>query len=179
LDLKDFNENVLIIDVGARITEVNLIVKGGEAMETKSFHLGGNSFNRALADFLGVDDVESIKIKYSKGVSLKARKRLEKLLEPNIYSWANGVNVAVDEFFKKHDKPSRVFLCGGGSNLPGIKREIDKSFKTKLIFPREIGKIENRTKFQEVPCLALAHLAIAGESEFSSILKRVIRLIQE
>jgi len=178
LDLKDFNENILIIDVGARITEVNLIVKGGEKMETKSFHLGGNSFDRTLSDFLGLDDVESIKIRYSKGVSLKAKRRLEKLLEPNISSWLSGVNVVVDEFLKKHEQPSKAFLCGGGSNLPGIKREIDKNFKTKLIFPREIGKIENRTKFQEVPCLALANLALAGESEFSNILKRVIRLIQ-
>lgn len=180
LDLKAFSdENILIIDVGARVTEVNLIVKGGEIMETKSFHLGGNSFNRALSDFLGIDDVESIKVKYSKGVSLKAKRRLEKLLESNMCSWASGINVAVNEFLKKHEQPTKAFLCGGGSNLPGIKREIDKNFKTKLIFPREIGRIENRTKFKEVPCLALANLALVEESEFSNILKRVIRLIQD
>jgi cell division protein FtsA len=179
-------ENILIIDIGGKITEITLIKNGGEAVETKSFNLGGDIFTKAVADFLGteISEAETIKLKYSKKeISSGAGNRLKKLFESNIFSWIGGVKIVLEEFSKRYRTlPSKIFLCGGGSELPGMKENLKKKgkFQIKSIPFREVSKIENETKLQDVPCLALANLALKlpEATEFSSTLKRVIRLIQ-
>lgn len=187
LDLENLSkEDALIIDVGGKITEVTLIKNKGEFIETRSFNLGGQVFTRAIADFLdlGMDEAEAVKIKYSKReVSSEVARKLEKLVNPNISSWSGGIKVVLDEFLRRYKSlPKKIFLCGGGSSLPGIKEALMKrrNFQIKFILPREFVKIENKTKFQDIPCLALSELALESPkaTEFSSTLKRVVRLIQ-
>ena len=177
--------SVLFVDIGGKLTEVTLIKNGGEAIEARSFNLGGQIFTKTLSNFLEVEpkEAETIKFKYSKGeVSSDAKRKLEKLFSPDISSWLNGVKFVLDEFLRKYKLlPLKILLCGGGSNLPGIKESLKKKggFQIKFISPREFIKIENRTKFQEIPSLALANLALETKStEFSSTLKRIVRLIQ-
>ncbi len=179
------SEDILIIDIGGKLTEISLIKKKGQRIETRSFNLGGEAFTRTLAEFLeiGPDEAEIVKIKYSKqGVSSEAKKKLEKLFNSSISSWAAGVKVVLDEFFKKYKSlPKKIFLCGGGSGLPGLKDILKKkNFQVNLIRSREFIKIENKTKLEDIPCLALANLALESSKtrEFSSMLKRVARLIQ-
>ncbi len=181
------DKNALIIDVGGKITEVGLIKNGGETIRTKSFNLGGQVFTRTIADFLELkrNEAEIIKIKYAKGeLSSKAKKKLQKLLSSSISSWLSGIKVVLDDFSKKHKSlPLKIFLCGGGSKLPGIKEALKKksNFQVKSISPQIIIKVENRTKLDNIPCLALADLALKSSETtmFSSTLKRVMRLIQE
>lgn len=179
-------EDILIIDVGGKITEVTLIKKGGEVVETRNFNLGSYLFTKTIADFLdlGIEEAEMVKIKYTKEeVSSEAKKKIEKLLSFNLSSWVGGVKVVLDELSKNYKSfPSKIFLCGGGSNLPLIKDVLKKkgNFKISFISSREIIKIKNKTKFEEIPSLALAALALESPeaSEFSAILKRAVRLIQ-
>jgi len=179
-------EDILIIDVGGKITEVTLIKKGGEVVETRNFRLGGYLFTKTIADFLdlGTEEAEMVKIKYTKEeVSSEAKKKIEKLLSSNLFSWVGGVKVVLGELSKSYKSfPSKIFLCGGGSNLPLIKDVLKKKgdFEISFISSREIIKIKNKTKFEEIPSLALAALALESPeaSEFSVILKRAVRLIQ-
>lgn len=181
------DEDVLIIDFGGKITEITLIKNKGELIETRDFDLGGYLFTRTLADFLeiGPDEAETVKLKYSRGeVSFKAERKIEKLFNPRISSWFAGVKIVLEEFLKEHKSlPRKIFLCGGSSKLPGIKRSLEKEgkFKIQFLLPREIDKIENRTRLEDVSCLALANLAIetSGKDEFSASLKRAVKLIQE
>jgi len=188
LDLeKSSKGSVLIIDVGAKITEITLVKNGGEIIETKNFHLGGQAFSRILAEFLGLklNEADTLKIKYcKKELSSEAKKKIEKLFVSNISSWLKGIKVVLDGFADKYKFiPPKIFLCGEGSKLPmiesGLKKE--KEFKINYIFPRDILKIENKTKLEEMPVMALAELYLdlpAEESIFPPILRRVIKLIQ-
>lgn len=179
-------EDILIIDIGGKITEITLIKRGGEVLETRNFNLGGYLFTRTIADFLGLetDVAESVKIKYSKEeVSSETGKKIEKMFSSNLLSWIGGVKIVLDEFSKKYKAiPSKIFLCGGGNELPGIKELLKKrgSFKINSISSREVIKIKNKTKFEEIPSLALASLALESPEarDFSAILKRAVRLIQ-
>ena len=179
-------EDTLIIDVGGKNTEITLIKGGGELIEARNFHLGGHLFTRTIAEFLdmGTEEAEAVKIKYSKeGVSAEAKKRIEKLMSSNLFSWGGGVKVVLDELLKKYRvMPSKIFLCGGGSNLPIIKDVLRKrmNLKANHISPSEIIKIKNKTKFEEIPSLALAALVLESLeiNEFSATLKRAVRLIQ-
>jgi cell division ATPase FtsA len=179
-------DDILIIDIGGKFTEVTLIKRGGEAIETRNFNLGGHLFTKTTADFLGLktEEAELVKIKYSKEeVSFEAKKKIEKLFSQNINSWLGGIKVVLDDFCKKYKVlPSRIFLTGGGSGLSGIKEILKKKsgFKIDMISLGEITKIRNKTKFEEIPSLCLAVLATESPeaSEFSAILKRALRLIQ-
>ena len=188
LDFKNLTDkSVLIIDVGGKITEVGLIKNKGEIIGTKSFNLGGQVFTKTIADFLELerDEAEMIKIKYAKGeLSSKAKKKLQKLLSSNISSWSGGIKIILDEFLRKYkSSPKETFLCGGGSKLPGIKEALKEKndLQVKSISPRVIIRVENKTKLDNIPCLALAELALKPleATMFSSTLKRVMRLIQE
>lgn len=186
LNSESQNKDFILIDVGGKTTEITLARKHGETIDTDNFCLGGNLFSKTLADFLevGANEAEIIKIKYSKGeVSAEAKKKIEKILSPNISCWANGVKVLLDEFSKKYGAlPKKVFLCGEASFLPGIKEILEKKgLKPDFVLPIEIVKIQNKTKFQEISCLALANLSLEFPENnlFAPILKRVIRLIQD
>ena len=177
LDLeKSPKGSALIIDVGAKITEVTFIKNGGEAVETKNFHLGGQAFSRVLAEFLGLDLIgaEIVKAKYSKGeISSGVKKKIEKLFIPNLFSWLNGVRVILSDFIKEYKSlPVRVFLCGNGSRLPMIENGLRK----------EKGlKINNNLQSEEASIQALMKLYLDLPEEndvFPSVFKRIIKLIQ-
>jgi len=187
LELDRFSkEDVLIIDIGGKTTEITLVKRGGETIEVRDFNLGGCLFTKTLADFLGLssEEAELVKIKYSKeGLSDDARKKIDKLFGPNLSSWLGGVRVVLDDFSKKYRViPSKIFLTGGGSQLPGIKELLKKkgSFKVETIPLHKIVKIKNKTKFEEIPALALASISLEAHqiNDFASILRRAVRLIQ-
>jgi len=188
LDLeKSSKGDVLVVDIGSRTTEVILIKNGGEIIEAKNFYLGGWVFSKVLADFLGInpEEAEMVKTKYIKGeLSLEAKKKIEKLFMPHVSSWLNGIRIVMDDFLKGYKSlPSKIFLCGGSCNLPLIESELkrNKNLKIHYISPLNIVKIENRTKFQEIPTLALANLYLDLPEEKNILaftLKRIMRLIQ-
>jgi len=171
--------SALIIDVGGKVTEITLIKNGGEAIETKSFHLGGQAFSRVLAEFLGLklDDAESVKMKYGGGeTGVEAKKRLEKIFLPPISSWMNGIKIVLSDFIKEYNGlPSRVFVCGGGSKFPLIESNLKKERGVKIL------SIENKSESEGVSCSAIKKLYLSLPDEkdiFAPIFKRVIRLIQ-
>lgn len=170
---KSSKGNALVIDVGSKITEVTLIKNGGEAIETKSFHLGGQAFSRVLAEFLGLkpQEAELVKLKYCKGeLSLEAKRKLDKLFLPNVSLWLNGIKVVLKDFFEEYKfLPSKVFLCGEGSKIPLIENHLKKEKKFKI------------SELEKTPCLALKKLYndLADEkNSFSLVLKRTIKLVQ-
>ena len=181
-----FKDDVLIIDVGGKITDVVLVKDKGGVIDIKNFNLGGYLFTKTLSEFLGLnlDDAELIKTKYSKGeVSESAKQKLDKLFSSNISSWFSGIKVVLDDFFENYGSaPKNILLCGGGSLLPGMEEILKKrgGFKTKIISSGEITMINNKTKLQDVSSLALSALAADSpeQNEFHSLLKRAIRLIQ-
>jgi len=186
LEIGNLKEDTVVIDVGGKITDVVLVKDKGAVIDIKNFNLGGYIFTKTLSEFLGlsIEDAEIVKSKYTKGeVSVSAKEKLEKLFSPNTASWFSGIKVVLGEFLKNYRcAPANVMLCGGGSLLPAMEEVLKKKggFKTKCISAKEITTIKNKTKFQDVSSLALASLAVGSleTDEFSSILKRAIRLVQ-
>ena len=174
LDLeKSQKGDALIIDIGGKITEITLIENGGEVIETRSFHLGGQALTRVLADFLGMkpSEAEAVKNKYSnKEVSQEVKRKMDKLFAPNISSWQKGVKFVLEDFYKKYKSlPSKIFLCGQGSKFPLIESNLKKEKKFKIL------------KLEKDSCSALKRVYEdwpGGENIFLPIFKRVIKLIQ-
>jgi len=110
--------------------------------------------------------------------------------------WLSGVELALSEFSNLDLLPSRILLCGGGSNLPEIKEVLNsKSWYKNLPFakkpqihfikPTDLKRVVDKTGllkgYEDVTPAALANLVLDMTTEedlLPSLLRKAIRLIQ-
>lgn len=199
---KSSDLNAIFIDIGGRSTNISLICEGKLEGE-KIFDIGGRSFTKILASYLGVGipEAEDIKIKYSKKeLGPRAMRELRKVFGFDVSVWLLGVELAIKEFVKDAPEtflPFQVFLFGGGSMLRDIKEFLEKrdwltslKFRTKprfnFLFPQDIVSVRDMTSFlkepSDVPPLLLATLSLdllKEEGIFSPILKRIVKIMQK
>ncbi|OGZ34650.1 MAG: hypothetical protein A2Y98_00075 [Candidatus Portnoybacteria bacterium RBG_19FT_COMBO_36_7] len=190
--------DAIFIDIGGGTTDIALLREGG-LEGIKSFALGGRAFTKRLCDNLSLDfaEAEQIKLKYSSGeISPAVKKKISEIFRQDIKVWLSGVNLALNEFSKLSPLPSKVYLCGGGSSLLGIKKALEagqwseglpvlKAPEVNFIDPTKIIGIEDKIgrlkEPKDVTPLALASLTIQllGEKGlFAPMLRRAIRLMQ-
>jgi len=139
----DVEEPVLMIDIGARTS--NLIYMDGSNIFTRTIAIGGGTITSAIAKEYNVPFVEAENQKCSNGmVALDAGHTSQ--LDELTASLASCIRTALNRmpaeiarttnFFKSQHggrAPARVYLAGGGSNLPMIA----DFFQDKLSLPIE------------------------------------------
>ncbi|MCX6806612.1 MAG: rod shape-determining protein, partial [Candidatus Berkelbacteria bacterium] len=173
--------SAIFIDVGGGTTDI-AVVRNGGVEGTKMFALGGRAFTRRISESKGIsfEAAEKIKIDYSKNkVSAKIKEEVEKMLLPDVEVWLSGVELTLSEFAVDL-LPSKILLCGGGSELPEITKILSsnewigrlpfaKAPSIRFIKPDEVVNIKDETGLLKNPAdvtpMALANLAIdlAGE----------------
>lgn len=175
------NFSSVLIDVGGNITDV-ILVKDGNIHNAGMFLLGGRLFTRRLTNRLDIAEnmAEELKVKYSKGRFSETEKaKIEKMFAEDIDLWFSGVQLILAETGKKALLPSKIFLYGGGSQLPGLANSLHRldgseiSFldKIKLDFvrigniTRNIDKTKKLDDFQDITLVSLAHLCFDGADE--------------
>ena len=130
--------SAIFVDVGGGTTDVAVVRKGG-VEGTKMFALGGRAFTNRIAQELGLSfsEAEKIKLKYSAGtLDSEIKDQIKTALRRDVSVWAQGLNLALDEFVEEL-LPSKIYLCGGGSLLPEIKEQLNKSdWRRNLPFSR-------------------------------------------
>lgn len=190
--------SAIFIDVGGGTTDIAVVNKGG-IEGTKMFALGGRAFTKRIAQDLGVgfEEAERMKIKYShKQLPEGEMKKIREALAGDIDVWISGVELALSEFSDLEILPSRILLCGGGSNLPEIRKTLESAaWRKSLPFskqpqvhfmkPSDVANIADATgkleSVQDVTPMGLANLALdlAGEETLTqTILRRVVKLMQ-
>jgi type IV pilus assembly protein PilM len=152
------NEVVVLINIGASITNLNA-VKGGVSIFTRDFTLGGNSVTEALAANLGIpfEEAEKVKIEGT-GDDAQARKAFREGLITYVDPICSEIERSVDYFRSTFgaETISKIFLSGGGALISdlasdlgrrlGIETEIINPFKKiqldkKAIAPESAGGI--------------------------------------
>lgn len=117
----------IFIDIGGGTTDVAVVRKGG-VEGTKMYGLGGHAFTHRIAtEFsLSFAEAEKLKIKYSAGSLDKKKKReVAEALSGDVAVWAEGLNLALEEFAEEL-LPRKIFLCGGGALLPEMIQILDR-----------------------------------------------------
>ncbi|MFT5632311.1 MAG: type IV pilus assembly protein PilM [Rubritalea sp.] len=139
----DLNEPALMIDIGARTS--NLVYLDGNKVFTRTIAIGGSTLTSAIAKEYNVPFIEAESQKCTNGlVALDTRhtSQLDELtaaLGSCIRTALNRMPAEIartTNFFRsQHDgsAPQRIFLAGGGSNLPMIS----DFFQDKLRLPVE------------------------------------------
>jgi cell division protein FtsA len=196
-DISDFS--AVFIDIGGGTTDI-AVVRNGGLEGTKMFALGGRAFTKRLALELsiGFEEAEVLKIKYAEGkLGRDVSFKIDKILENDCQVWRSGVELSLEEFTESDVLPSKFFLCGGGSGLPGIKKTLmnqsfgqnlhfSKSLQVSFLQPRDVVNIVDETGKlkdpQDITPMSLANLAldIVGEEKvLAGILRRVVKMIQK
>lgn len=169
--------SAIFIDIGGGTTDVAVVNNGGLA-GTKMFALGGRAFTKRLVNTFGTNfaEAEERKLAYTAGTLKKPEEQETKAaLEPDVDVWLGGIELTLGEFTNVDLLPSRILLCGGGSNLPEIRQALETTTWSKqlpfarqptvhFLEPKEISTVRDETKalqtIQDITPMALANLAI-------------------
>lgn len=191
-------ENCLLIDIGHQNTEIILRRQSRLAGQI-SFGIGGASFSYALAEALGVghQEAEEIKLKYiHHELSLHVQSRLDKVFDPVLQTWLEGVFVALKDISPNELLPEKIYLLGGGVLLPTlivnlqqtiIQQDLTFLDKQHLSISqlsvseikglRDIHHYLTDTQKISVGCLARATLHLGKENHsLYSLLKKAVKL---
>lgn len=193
-DMIDFS--AIFIDIGGGTTDI-AVVRNGGLEGTKMFALGGRAFTKRLAQefHLSFDVAEQMKIDYANG-RLKSEEttRIAALYADDCRVWLGGVELSLLEFAETDLLPSRIFLCGGGSALPGIKQALlsqewvqnlpfSKAPQVGYLQPHDITRITDTTgelnNPQDITPIGLAHLALLDHIEEEKMLSNILRRSME
>ncbi len=187
----------LFIDVGGGTTDVALVRHGG-IEGTRMFALGGRAFTKSLADRLDLPfpRAEEIKLDYARGLPVKQRPQVARIISEDVAIWSAGVELVLEELAAGDLLPGRVYLCGGGSHLPEVGKVLSsESFWKRLPFsrppevavmaPEQVERIKDGTHLlvdqQDVTPLGLAYQAIelqTNEDPLDVALRRVLRAMK-
>lgn len=169
--------SAIFLDIGGGTTDVAVVNNGG-LLGTKMFALGGRSFTKRLANSFSLPfaDAEQLKLDYAAGtLGKKEHESVAKAFTSDIEVWLSGIELTLGEFQNVELLPSRILLCGGGSNLPDIERALkDPAWSKGLPFarrpdvhflkPAEVTTVVDTTEslksVQDITPMALANIAI-------------------
>ena len=187
----------LFIDVGGGTTDVALVRLGG-IEGTRMFALGGRAFTKSIADQLDLPfpRAEALKVDYARGIAGERAHEVAAVVAGDVEIWAAGVELVMEELAAGDLLPGRIFLCGGGSQLPEIQSALAaERFHKRLPFarppevvvisPSDIEAIVDGTELlvdqQDVTPMALAYQAIElqrVEDPLEIALRRVLKAMK-
>ncbi|HEX5015454.1 MAG TPA: cell division FtsA domain-containing protein [Candidatus Limnocylindrales bacterium] len=187
----------LFVDVGGGTTDVALVRQGG-IEGTRMFALGGRAFTKSLADRLDLPfpRAERAKVDFARGLEVERRDEIAEIVADDVEVWAAGVELVMEELGGGDLLPGRIYLCGGGSGLPEVRKALESDrFWKRLSFARPpevvvmdpslIEAITDGTELlvdqQDVTPMGLAYQAIelqTTEDPLDAALRRVLRAMK-
>ena len=121
--------SAILMDVGGGTTDIAVINDGG-VQGTKMFGIGGRAYTRSLERDLGISFVQAEEIKLGLSEHKVPESKIpivEQSLEKTLNVWTSGVELALAEFTTLDHLPRRIYLCGGGSSLDMLMRQLESS----------------------------------------------------
>jgi cell division protein FtsA len=183
----------VFVDIGGGTTDVALVRHGGIS-GTKMLALGGRAFTKGLAErfALSFSRAEALKLAAGEEGELPEqvdRAMLAEALAEDAAVWLGGVELMISDLAEGELLPGRVYLCGGGAELPQIATALDgdewwhrlpfaRKPQVRPLSPADVvglqdasGQLATR---QDVTPMALAHQALIIDAS-SSAAERAMR----
>ena len=159
------NELVAIVNIGASITNIN-VLKNGASTFTRDFTLGGNTITEALQQKYGVTFEEAEKIKT---VGRDGDEQAEMELKESLIAHADPICMEIErsiDYFRSTSTGEyirKIYLSGGGAKIPGIINDLYQrlNIETEIIDP--FKKIDyNRKVFDQATVESIGPIAAVG-----------------
>ncbi|MBA3689440.1 MAG: rod shape-determining protein [Chloroflexi bacterium] len=189
----------VFVDIGGGTTDVALVRHGGVS-GTKMLALGGRAFTKGLAErfALSFARAETLKLAAAEGELPEQvdRATLAEALAEDAAVWLGGVELMISDLAEGELLPGRVYLCGGGAELPQIAAALDgdewwhrlpfaRKPQVRPLSPADVvglhdasGQLATR---QDVTPMALAHQALildASSSAAERAMRAAVRAMQ-
>jgi cell division protein FtsA len=189
----------VFVDIGGGTTDVALVRHGGIS-GTKMLALGGRAFTKGLAErfALSFSRAEALKLAAADGELPEQvdRPTLTEALAEDAAVWLGGVELMISDLAEGELLPGRVYLCGGGAELPQIAAALDgdewwhrlpfaRKPQVRPLSPADVvglhdasGQLATR---QDVTPMALAHQALildASSSAAERAMRAAVRAMQ-
>ena len=138
---------ILLIDIGARATSINLVDYGYLRL-SKSLSVGGDTITTSLAQSLSVNFARAEQFKKDFGMTSPGQ-QLPQVMRPVLDIIKNEAMQLINIFESHGETISKVILSGAGSKLPGISEYFAVLGKPvtlgnpwrKVTYPQEIKPI--------------------------------------
>jgi len=124
--IKDEKEPLVVLDMGAQTTTINVVQKG-VLQSSRSIDIGGGNLSERIAQSLSIGRKEAEEKKKKEGLFSK---ELKTILGPLVDTVAVEIKRASQEF--KEKEIQRVVLGGGGAKLPGLKEYLKESLQKEI-----------------------------------------------
>jgi cell division protein FtsA len=190
----------VFVDIGGGTSDVALVRHGGIA-GTKMLALGGRAFTKGLAERFALSFSRAETLKLAAGEDGELPERVERdtlaeALSEDAAVWLGGVELMIGDLAEGELLPGRVYLCGGGAELPQIARALAgdewwrrlpfaRKPEVRALSPEDVvglrdvsGQLATR---QDVTPMALAHQALildASSSPAERAMRGAVRAMQ-
>jgi type IV pilus assembly protein PilM len=166
-------EETLVINIGAKST--NLLFINTEGFQIRNIALGGNSLTQHVADSIGVPFAKAEQVKksfFSGEVAFSSDDPAVQVLEKNAEQFKARLSqevtrsVVTYKRLKKGKSPTRVFLCGKGSLLPGLPEYLSQkqSLAVDYFDPLRAVKLGSKIAPEILPQLPFMLSEVVGEA---------------
>jgi type IV pilus assembly protein PilM len=142
----DESEKVALVNVGASVTNINILEKNISAF-TRDIYKGGNQITEEIQRQIHVDFEEAEKIKMGEKADASSESIIQNVLKAASESLAVEIGNSLD-FFQSttnDEKVSKLYLSGGGSKI----RDFDLVLQQQIEIPVEIVNPFKEIEFRE------------------------------
>jgi type IV pilus assembly protein PilM len=166
-------EETLVINIGAKST--NLLFINPEGFLIRNIALGGNSLTQHVADSIGVPFTKAEQVKksfFSGEVAFSSDDPAVQVLEKNAEQFKARMSqevtrsVVTYKRLKKGKSPTRIFLCGRGSLLPGLSEYLSDKQSLAVDYFDPLRSVQVGTKIDPriLPQLPFMLSEVVGEA---------------
>jgi cell division protein FtsA len=182
----------VFIDIGGGTTDVALVRRGGIA-GTKMLALGGRAFTKGVAERFNLSFQRAEAVKLGGEAESVDQTALDEVLAEDAAIWLRGVALMIDDLAEGELLPGRVYLCGGGAELPQVAGVLnDGDWWRKLPFarrpevvaltPDDVSGLRDETHRvrtrQDVTPMALAHQALILDAQATAVERAMRRAVR-
>lgn len=113
----DDKENDLLVDIGAKVSHLNIIEKGNLVL-TRNVLIGGETITMKIAESLRISMVRAEQFKKEFGANQS--KIIPETIRPVLNTIRAEIKKLQSIYTARGKKFDKIIIVGGGSNLPGV-----------------------------------------------------------
>ncbi len=166
----------MIIDIGARTTNISIFDKEGVLRESITVPIAGNQFTKAIARKLKIPLEKAEKLKRNYGLDEKKEKgKVTTILEKELQPIIKRIKKSIEYYGQEIEE---IFLVGGSARLPKIVKFLSLSLGLKVnigISPLASQLGRKSVLFNTVIGLALRGLEKNPEKAGINLLPKAVR----
>lgn len=149
---------IMIVDIGARTTNINIFDKNKVLIDSTTVFSAGNCFTESISKNLEISFKEAEKIKRNCGLDKKkGRARIAKILEKELQPIIKKIKEAIDYYGQEIEE---ILLVGGSSRISKISNFLSLNLGSKVNIG--ISPYANQLKRKSVLFNVVIGLALRG-----------------